>query len=207
MTAALINALADVVFQGIPSGDYGADASFMWQIPDDRLRIGAFLGAAVIPFSLVGFWHVYQGLKGAGRVASAAPVLIGCYAGALGSAVHFSLLFPALVGRAILSSGGESVPVLERLFSGMDTAVAGLFWVVLGFVVFSMWWMVLVFLGKTKYPRWFGVLNPTFIMIGLSLCLPLIPGTVGSYLFPASSALSFAVFFAFSTGLLWNWDG
>ncbi|MGD2123978.1 MAG: hypothetical protein PVJ76_19660 [Gemmatimonadota bacterium] len=178
----------------------------MWQISDDRLRFGAFLGAVVIPFSLVGFWHVYQGIKDAGRLVSAVPVLVGCYAGALGSAAHFSLLFPAMVGRAISGSGGETLPVLEQLHADMASATSGLFWVVLGFVIFSIWWMILVLIGKTKYPRWFGMLNPTFLMIGLSLCLPLMPGTVGSYLFPASSALSFAVFFAFSTALLWNWS-
>jgi hypothetical protein len=206
LTAALLNAATDVIYQGVTSGAYDSDMSFMWEISDARLRLGAFLGAAVIPFAIIGFWHVHQGIKRAGRFLAAAPVLVGSYAAAVGTAAHFSLIFPALAGQRILEAGGEPVPVLQQLNAEMLAIVSDLFWVVLGFWIFSIWWMILVFMGKTDYPRWAGILNPTFLMFGLYFLFALIPGPVSSHLVPASSALSFAVFFGFSIRFLWNCD-
>jgi hypothetical protein len=205
LLSALVNAVSDVILQGVPTGQYAADMEFMWQISEERLRFGALLGAFVIPFAIVGFWHVYQGIKGAGRIISLAPVLIGGYAAAVGSGVHYSLLHPALVGRVLSRAPAEAAPILRDLHSSMVSVNNQLFWVVTGFAIFSLWWMVLVFMGRTRYPRWAGALNPLFIEIVLGFSLPLIPG-VGWYLFPATSALAFSVFFAFSIFWLWECD-
>jgi hypothetical protein len=205
MIAALANAASDVVLQGTQSGSYSADMRFMWEISEQRLRWGANLGVAVIPFAVAGFWHAYQGLKVAGRWAALPPVLIGSYVAAVGCAFHFSLAYPALVGHAIIDAGGSS-RMLEQLYEKMNELGMLLSWVVpLGFAVFSVWFMALVLTGKTKYPKWFGLLNPLFLMIAMAFATPLIPH-LGSYLTPASSALSFAVFFAISTPLLWTSD-
>ncbi len=71
-----------------------------------------------------------------------------------------------------------------------------------GIALFSLWLMVLIFMGRTHYPRWFGIMNPLFLSIAYMLLVPLIP-KYGTILYPAS-ALSDAIFFAFSTALLWN---
>jgi hypothetical protein len=206
LLAALINAVADVVFQGVADGSYSGDMQFMWEVPDARLRLGALVGALVIPFAIVGFWHIYQGIRRAGRFVAAAPVLIGGYAAAVGSGAHFALVHPALVGRAMAGAPPDAMPLLTELHASMVALNTQLFWVVAGFAVFSLWWMVLVFAGRTSYPRWAGVLNPLFLQIALGFILGMIPG-IGSYLTPATSALSFAVFFVLSVRWLWNCDG
>ncbi len=70
------------------------------------------------------------------------------------------------------------------------------------YTVFSLWLMVIILMGKTQYPRWFGFLNPLFLTIAYVMLVPLIPA-YGSCLLPAA-ALSVAFFFALSTKLLWN---
>jgi hypothetical protein len=203
LLGALLNAAADVVLQGTASGSYTADMQFMWGISEPRLRVGAYLGVLVIPIALVGFWHVYRGLKQAGRGAALPPVLIGSYATAVAPALHFGLLYPALVGHAILDAGGPA-GTLRELHDRMNGASTGLWLLVLlGFAVFSLWFMILVLSGRTGYPRWFGLLNPLFLMITLVALLPLVP-LVGHYLWPAATALAFALFFGGSTILLWN---
>ena len=121
----------------------------------------------------------------------------------IGCAFHFGLFYPALVGHQIIGSSADVARVLELLHAKMMTANAVLSYAYsFGVAVFSLWLMVIVFTGKTSYPRWFGVLNPLFLTIAYSLLVPHIP-EYGPYLEPAA-ALSDALFFAVSTRLLWN---
>jgi hypothetical protein len=201
--AALANGIGDIVYQGISDGAYGAKMEFMWKVPESNLRIGAYLGLFVIPLVMAGYWHVYQGIRKAKPWLSLPPFLIAMYTVPIGCAFHFGLFYPAMVGHQIIGSSWDVEQILSQLHTVMNDAnsILGLVYQV-GIVVFSLWLMALVFLGKTRYPRWFGILNPFFLTIGYMLLVPQIH-KYGTYLRPAA-AWSDAIFFAVSTKLLWN---
>jgi hypothetical protein len=164
--AAVINGIGDIFYQGVKDGVYDSNMEFMWKIPAHYLRFGAYIGLFVIPFALAGYWHVYQGIKQAGRWLSLPPFLIAIYTIPIGCAVHFGLFYPALVGHQIIGDSGEVVKVLNSLHTSMND-VNGVISLVyqLGIVIFSLWWMILVLIGRTRYPRWFGILNPLVLTI------------------------------------------
>jgi hypothetical protein len=201
--AAVANGIGDIFYQGVADGAYDANMQFMWKVAESNLRIGAYVGLFVIPLAMAGYWHVYQGIRKAGPWLSLPPVLVAMYTVPIGCAFHFGLFYPALVGHQIIGNSGDVEQILKLLHTAMNDAngVLGLVYQA-GVVVFSLWLMTLVFLGKTRYPRWFGFLNPLFLAIVYMLLVSQIP-KYGTYLHPAA-ALSDAVFFAVSTKLLWK---
>jgi hypothetical protein len=200
---AVANGIGDIFYQAVPDGVYDTNMEFMWRVPESSQRIGAYVGLFVIALVWMGYWHVYQGMKKAGHWLALPPFIIAMWTLGIGCALHFGLFYPALVGHQILASSGDVAPVLESLHASMLHANFNLGYVYqIGVAVFSLWLMVLIFMGRTYYPRWFGIMNPLFLTIAYVLLVPLIP-RYGTYLDPAA-ALSDALFFAVSTKLLWN---
>ena len=197
------NAIGDIFYQAVPDGVYDAHMEFMWRVPESSQRIGAYLGLFVIALAWIGFWHVYQGIKKAGHWLALPPIILAMWTVGIGCAFHFGLFYPALVGHQIIAGSADAAQVLEPLYASMLHAtltVADIY--LISVALFSLWFMVLVLMGRTAYPRWFGIMNPLFLTIAYSLLVPLIP-RYGAYLVPAA-ALSDALFFAVSTKLLWN---
>lgn len=201
--AAATNGIGDIFYQAVPNGVYDKNMEFMWRVSEPNLYFGAYIGVFAIALLWLGYWHVYQGIRKAGPWLSLPPFLIGMFTVGIGCTIHFAIIYPALVGHRIIAGSGDLVHVLEQLHTSMVHA-SNILWTVYlsGVAVFSLWLMVLVFIGKTHYPRWFGILNPLFLTIAYTLLVPHIP-KYGAYLVPAA-ALSDAVFFALSTWLLWN---
>jgi len=201
--AAAANGIGDIFYQAVPNGVYDNNMEYMWRVPENYQRFGAYIGLFAIALSWVGYWHVYQGIRKAGRGLSLPPFLIGMFTIPIGCALHFGLFYPALVGHQIIASSGDLLQVLEQLYTSMvhTNYILGLVYQS-GVIVFSLWLMVIVFMGRTHYPRWFGIMNPMFLTIAYVLLVPLIP-KYGTYLSPAA-ALTDALFFAVSTKLLWN---
>jgi hypothetical protein len=203
--AAAANGIGDIFYQAVPDGVYDANMEFMWRVPESSQRIGAYVGLFVIALMWMGYWHVYQGIKKAGHWLALPPFIIAMCTVGIGCALHFGLFYPALVGHQIIASSGDVAPVLESLHASMLHANLNLAAVYqIGVAGFSVWLMALIFMGRTQYPRWFGIMNPLFLTIAYYLLVPLIP-RYGPYLDPAA-ALSDALFFAVSTKLLWNVD-
>jgi len=203
LIASLANGIGDIFYQAVPDGAYSATMEFMWRVPDNHQRFGAYFGLFAIALVLAGYWHIYQGIRKAGRWLALPPILLGMYMVPIGCALHFGLYYPALVGHQIIGNSSDVTQSLALLHTAMINANANLFNVYqIGVAIFSLWLMVIVFMGKTSYPRWFGILNPLFLTIAYYLLIPHIP-KYGTYLYPAA-ALSDAVFFTLSTILLWR---
>jgi hypothetical protein len=203
--AAVANGVGDIFYQAVPDGVYDASMEFMWRVPESSQRIGAYVGLFAIALIWMGYWHVYQGVRKAGHWLALPPFIIAMCTVGIGCALHFGLFYPALVGHQTLASSGDVASVLEPLHASMLHANLNLAYVYqIGVAVFSVWLMVLIFMGRTHYPRWFGIMNPLFLTTAYYLLVPLIP-RYGPYLDPAG-ALSDALFFAVSTKLLWNVD-
>ena len=201
--ADLANGIGDIFYQAVPDGAYSATMEFMWRVPEGYQRFGAYVGLFSIALVLAGYWHVYQGIKKSGPWLSLPPFLIAMYTVPIGCTLHFGLYYPALVGHQIIGSSGDVVQILKQLHNVMNHSNNVLFNVYqLGVAIFSLWLMVIVFMGKTSYPRWFGVMNPLFLTIAWDLLVPHIP-RYGTYLVPAA-ALTDAMFYTVSTKLLWN---
>ncbi|MEJ2216177.1 MAG: hypothetical protein P8099_06135 [Gemmatimonadota bacterium] len=200
---AVANGIGDIFYQAVPDGAYDASGEFMWRISEPHLRFGAYIGLFAIALIWVGYWHVYHGIRKAGHWLALPPIIIAMCTVGIGCAFHFGLLYPALLGHQIIASSGDAAQVLRPLYASMDHATVTVAIVYqVGVAVFSLWLMVLIFMGRTHYPRWFGIMNPMFLTIAWYLVVPLIP-RYGTYLDPAA-ALSDALFFAVSTKLLWN---
>ena len=201
--AAVANGIGDIFYQAVSDGGYNANMEFMWKVPESSQRIGAYIGLFAVALLLAGYWHVYQGMRKASPRLSLPPFLVAMYTVPIGCALHFGLFYPALVGHKIVASSGDVVQVLRVLHTSMVNAnniVGDVYHI--GVAVFSLWLMVLVFMGRTHYPRWFGIMNPLFLTVAYTLLTPMIP-RYGTYLWPAA-ALSDAAFFAVSTKLLWH---
>jgi len=201
--ASATNGIGDIFYQAVSNGIYDKNMEFMWRVPENYQRFGAYIGLFAIALSWAGYWHVYMGIRKAGRWLSLPPFLIAMYTIPIGCAFHFGLYYPALVGHQITGSSGDVAQVLTQLHNVMYNANMTISLVFqLGVAVFSLWLMVIIIMGKTHYPRWFGIMNPLFLTIVYILLVPQIP-KYGTYLIPAA-ALTDALFFAVSTKLLWN---
>jgi len=97
--AAATNGIGDIFYQGVADGSYAANMEFMWEVPENYLRFGAYFGLFSIALVLAGYWHVYQGIRKAGRRLALPPFLVVMYTVPIGCALHFGLYYPALVGH------------------------------------------------------------------------------------------------------------
>jgi len=173
-------------------------------ISELRLKWGYFLGVFGLPFFILGFWHIYQGLKSAGNWLSLPVFLINTFVVVIGAVTHGQTALLALLLQAQEKVSGEAISVLAQTFEQFrfyyDHILLMLRVLTL---VTSIWFVIAVLSKRTRYPRWMAFFNPWLILIVLMVPSFINP-SLGAYLTPPAFNIAHTLFFGISTLLLWN---
>ena len=199
----IATSIADISLLYSSAGGYESDAVLL-TIPMWRLLLGHYLGVLMLPFYLIAFWHLYEGIKSGGAWLSIPVVALLGYVAAAGGAFHGSIAGLALIVQAGVGASPETQTVLTHLLASAHQFVEPLQAVVFlaGFVG-SIWLGAAILSGHTAYPRWFLLANPVLVHVVSFTSYRLTPNPVSTLLLPAT-ALSLLILFGFSTTLLWN---
>lgn len=202
--AALLGAVSDnylMVAAGVPGSmvdGWPFIKELMRRVPHDRLLVGHYLGTLAIPWSALGFWHVWYGFRPAGRWAHLF-LLAGLFTIMLGVTYHGQL---AYVGQSLAAAEAASLPELAANIESYILVFQHILTV--SFSVVAVLFLYIILTKPTLYPRWFAALTPACVGGIFYLLSMVLPGTLGVRLGVATPNLAMAVCFAASTALLWN---
>jgi hypothetical protein len=179
-------------------------AEKMVALPWSRLIWGGLLGVFATLLVLPGFWLVYQGLLPAGLWWALPPALFFVSASVIGAFVHGSFIYLGEYVQALNQVSAESQDVITRMFSHHRTIMA----ITYGFVgvcvlIASVWYSILVALGKTAFPAWMAVINPITVVLAWLVLKRILPGRVKEYTEGAGFNIGYLVFFVVITAAMW----
>ena len=185
--------------------DFMFDAEVMVAIPYRRLVWGGLLGVLALPAFLAGVWHVHQGLKSAGRRLSMPPTLLFAYAFILSPFIHGSFIYLGEYVHALNTVDTASQAVVVGMVTRLRSMLIVAYGVALIFILIgSIWFSVAVASRKTLFPRWMALANPVLIDVGVVLVCLILPKSITLYIWPAGLSITFLIFFALTTRLLWR---
>ena len=209
MLAALMGFTADWLLYG---GSYGgAEFRTMYQkimsdVSNTRLMAGGLLGPIEAAFYIVGFWHIYLALRPGGKTLAAITfgglswsVIVGA------GAYHSAFVFKGLLIRAQKAIADPQISWFQVLLSDASQYIHLLYNVmfILGLAA-TFTFLFLILFRKTLYPKWMVLFVPTLWVLVLPQIAQNIPAPVGGMLMGGSMNLSFLLYFAVSTILLWE---
>jgi len=201
--------LADFVVIGHPisvaeamrRGPYG----LLVGIPADRLALGAALATYAAVLLSIGSYHFYRAIAPWRRWAAIAIALAHVVAWILGAAFHL-LFAPIGVVRNLSSVTPVAAPALaevERVAAQASSILAVALYPTL--MLGGLFLLVVVALGKSRYPRWFALLTVLPLsVVAWTGFVPNIPAPAGGFIYAAWNGLTFVITFTASTVLLWN---
>lgn len=207
LAGSLLFFAGDMLFYGYsgPGADFSGEMlATVRQASTERLLFGGGLvGPLAACLCIAGLWHVYRNVRP--QAVWAGWVMLFGFAALMvvGSAGH--TLWTAK-GLAIMDCYGEGAPCSDLL------AATKSYWTIpynlspvpgyLGAVILA----VLVLWGKTWYPRWTVLANPTVLILILPLAAKL-PARFGSVVVGGAINLSIAIFFLVSLLTTWTQGG
>lgn len=165
---------------------------YMAAIPDSRLTIGHFFAVTGVSLYFVGVWHIAQMLRPAGEKLATALLWIGWF-GFLYGAMWMSsrAMIGSIVHHPDLVDGTNLVSLynlrLETLLQ--VTRITTL--------IISVIYIIMVFTGKTRYPKWMVVTSPIVLLL-MNFAIYGVAPSVGKYVAPIALNVGFTVFFLLS---------
>jgi hypothetical protein len=204
--AGLTNAVADYLLRGGPAPASGAEITLegLRSVPFESVFAGSLLGAAAIPFWLLGLWPVYRALEPAGRRLAALPVMLLAYGVALASGYHGSYAFYAGGYQALGAVAGEAEPVLAQMiqrFRAYHDALMLL--MVVPWILGSLAFVAVALFFRTHYARWMALASPILVPLTVPLAEAL-PAPFGGYFRPILGTTIWTLFFLVATVVTWN---
>lgn len=182
-----------------------SEAEKMVVLPWWRLAWGGLLGVFATPLILAGFWQVYQGIHPAGEGLSLPPALLFAIASVVGAFVHGSFIYLGEYVQALNQVDAASRPVLLGMFARHKKIMIVTYAVLLACVlVASIWFSILVGLGRTLFPAWMAAVNPVTAFIAWMLVKRLLPRRVADSTEGAGFNIAYLIFFVFTTVSLWQ---
>ena len=170
----------------------------------ERILAGALLGVFATPLVMLGYWHVYQGLKPAGQRASLGPFLLLLLAYVLAPFAHGAFYF---IGDSLHMLSAAAVDQQDAVFDQFNRYIFAMFAVylplLLVYLVGCVWMSLTIFKGKSAYPRWFAFCNPIIFIVLFAILGPMLPGLAGRLVSASLTNLGGLLFFGLSTHLLW----
>lgn len=159
---------------------------------------GSIIGYAALPLWLLGLWPLYRALEPAGPRLAAVPVILLGYALALFPGYHYAAALYAL-GFQVVDANSDSLlnDQLMQVHDGALMAIAG------PLTIASLWVVVLILTGKTRYARWMAIISPFLAPLAYSLAA-MIPSPWGAYIIPGAGTLVFTLFFALALWVTWG---
>lgn len=197
---ALIVGIGEFTFQFSPRGGYeGMDYLYFLDVSQSRLTLGHFLGVLTAPLYLVGYWHIAQMLRPAGRWLAASVFGLGIYAFIIGD-----VWLGGRVNLALTVKAREAAPdAVRTLFSDLLSDISSHNEPLINIVrvlvlIISILMIYGIITGKSRYPRWIVIFTPIVLLVQIFALYVIAPG-VGVYLLPAAMNVSHLIFFALST--------
>lgn len=196
---ALIVGIGEFTFQFSPRGGYeGTDYLYFLDVSRERLTIGHFLGVLVAPAYLVGYWHIAQMLRPAGRWLAATVFGLGVYAFIIGDVWLGGRVNLAFTVKAREAGGEATWQLLSDLLTDISAHNEPLINIVRVLVlIISVLLVFAIATGKTSYPRWLIIFTPIVLLIQIFSLYALAP-SIGVYVLPAAMNVAHFIFFAFS---------
>lgn len=174
-------------------------------VPKWRLMWGGLLGIFAAPLTVAGFWQMYRGLSPSGPVGALPPLLLFAWAQIVSPFLHGSHIYLGEYVQALDTLGPESQMVIAAMVERHNRILAVTLGCMLGCVaIASVWYSVLVFKGRTAFPRWLAAFNPLTVFILWSLLSKLLPAAMRTATSGAGMNFAFLVFFALNTLTLWR---
>jgi hypothetical protein len=190
--------LGELALHYSPNGFGGEAYSFFSSAPIWRISIGHFLCVFSVPLYFVGYWHLFEMLKPAGRNARLLILSLGLYAFALGNVWLGSRVDLALIVQARDRSAAADTALFTKLLE--DAAFYNetiLIAVRAAVLIISGLFVVLVLGGRTSYPKWMAALNPIGLVLATFLVYFAWP-TLGGLIMPEAMNTAHFVFFVAS---------
>lgn len=202
--ATIAVAVGDFLSLYSPDGIDATGYTHLLEISETRLRAGYFLGILSLPFFILGFWQVYQGLKPAGKWRSLPVLLINIFVIVIGTVTHGQTALLALVVQAQDKISGEAQAVLAEMFDQFTFYYNPILLVLRVLtLITTVWFIVAVLSKRTLYPQWMVFFSPWVLLIVLMVPSFISP-TIGGYLIPSAFNIAHTIFFGLSTILLWK---
>ncbi|MFP3853742.1 MAG: DUF6796 family protein [Anaerolineales bacterium] len=195
--AGLFGAVGDLLLLYTPG--FSADLFVVRHLPPLRITAGTLLAIAVIPFMVLGYWALSRCLTGVSRGFSNAIFIGGIYGVGLGAAIH------GTVGTLVQIIQRNSVTIQDTAFISAYAPIVvplyALFYLLM--TVGTLVLAVVIWRGKSRFPRWFILLLPLWSNV---LILPLgqLAPSLGDLLYPSIANLSHALMFGVMTWHFWG---
>lgn len=208
--ALIIGAKASVSEYPMLLQDYANRISFhalpmMLPSSEPRLAAGALIANCAIPLYLAGSWHLYLGVRAAGRCWGLVILALLVAGNAWSPLGHAAFYFAAMAYKTILLVPSEAHGALLDLGEHF-TRVLVIAWLlpVVTLAVVLLFMSLLIALGRTSWPRWMAVvINPvSLVLIGMTANL--LPSPLNTWLDGAAFNIGWFVVYLLSTYLLWN---
>ena len=188
-----------------PTGKPGLGA--LHGVSHRRLVWGGAAGTALLPLMAAGMWHMYQGLSPAGVWLAAPPPILLTYFFCAGAAAHLSFAYFGTVIKEWDSHGGDSnirnsLDAIQR--DQLAVFLPLMVLTIAAFCIGSFWLLAAIMSGQTRYPKWFGALNPLLLAVPLLLSYRVATPRVSRILAAPFVHLIFCPLFLLSTFLLWD---
>ncbi len=197
---ALIVGIGEFMFQYSPRGGYEEhDYLFFLDVSHWRLTAGHFIGVLAAPIYFVGYWHVAQMLRSAGRWLAACVLGLGVYAFAVGNVWLGGRVNLALTVKARDAAAQDLQQpfsdLLQEISSHNEPLINIVRVLVLVISLLMAWGIVS---GKSHYPRWTLAVLPIILLVLIFLSYAAVPA-VGNFLLPAAMNIAHVIFFGVST--------
>lgn len=182
-----------------------SDAEKMVVLSPNRMIWGALLGVFATPLVAVGFWQVYQGLRGANDSAVLVTVLLFGIGSILGAFVHGTFYYMGEYIHALnkVEESSQSV-IVDMINRHKKVLIISYAPVLLVIVIASILFSVLVASGNTAFPVWMAAINPLTMTIAWLLIKRILPQFIRDGAEGAGFNIAFMAFFACTTITLWN---
>ncbi len=197
---ALVVGIGEFMFQFSPRGGYeGTDYLYFLDVSRWRLTMGHFIGVLAAPLYLVGYWHIAQMLRPAGRRLAAAVFGLGIYAFMVADVWLGGRVNLALTVKARAAAGDTMRPMLSDLLRDISAHNEPLINVVRVLILIVSLLMIYGTLsGRSHYPRWIVIFTPIVLLVLIFTLYALAPA-IGVYLLPAAMNVVHLIFFTLST--------
>lgn len=141
-------------------------AVLMLEGSTDRLMFGALIAAMTAALFLPGAWLAYQYFKNQSKWYAWGTYFLLIWSVMLMPLGHADFFYTGEIFKAIYHTDAVAHPYLLETASGF-MKVLYIAWGTAIVVLLTAWFIfsVLVFMGKTKLPRWAGLMSPVFLTL------------------------------------------
>ena len=201
MVAAILVGAGEFMLHYSPAGDYADDGNYVYllHVPEWRITWGHFLAMFGAPFYLIGYWHMYLGLRPYGKILPLLVFFVSAYGFMFGAVWIGSRASIALLAQANFAAEGHNSEVLRELMNFYILHSESLLEVIrVTTLISSVAFIFMVLTGKTLYPRWMALFNPILLLLSSFILFAIAP-EIGKYTLPIALNIGYFLFFLIST--------